>query len=140
MNTGDLRQVAAEIRALASAATPGPWKADVLGSEGYAVTEALPFRPLRRPVRVARCGYESWDTDKGNAEHIAAWHPDVARAVAVLLDGSACEYEANVYDSAAGPRHHGDCDALIGDQVPDFGCHCFDAAFGFVTAWRGEPS
>jgi hypothetical protein len=89
MNADDLRACAREIRETANAATPGPWRADVLGSEGYAVTEQTYAKPLRRPVRVARCGYESWDTDKGNAEHLAAWHPDVALAVADLLDEAA---------------------------------------------------
>jgi hypothetical protein len=68
----------------AQAATPGPWRADVLGSEGYAVTTVNGVKPvpkqtgrLRRPIRVARCGHEDWDTDKANAEFIAAASPDV---------------------------------------------------------------
>jgi hypothetical protein len=37
-------------------------------------------------VRVARCGHEEWDTDKANAEHIAAADPPFMLAVADWLD------------------------------------------------------
>ena len=75
----------AELRALAEAATAGPWEAQVLGSEGYAVrAEPIPVGKgsmTRRP-RVARCGHEDWDTDKANAAFIAA----ARTAVPALLD------------------------------------------------------
>lgn len=81
----DLVSAAARIRAMATAATQGRWDASVLGSEGYDVRGVNPDSPIRR-IRVGRCGYEKWETDKGNAEHIALWDPEVARAVAGLLD------------------------------------------------------
>lgn len=92
-----LRRAAARIRELAGPATSGPWRAEVLGSEGYAVREVegkpRPGSRIPRPVRVARCGYEDWDTDRANAEHIASWHPAVALAVADWLDRDAEGWE-----------------------------------------------
>lgn len=72
------------IEALANAATPGPWEASVLGSEGYAVTGpqgSIPGRHRLRAPRVARCGHEAWDTDKANAEHIAGMDPATTLAL-----------------------------------------------------------
>lgn len=68
---------------LAQAATPGPWTADVLGSEGYAVNAERPASDhrLRRRLRVARCGHEEWETDKANAAFIAACDPDTILAL-----------------------------------------------------------
>ena len=63
------------IRAALAAATPGPWDAKPLGSEGYAVMGAPdPDAPgvcakMRR--RIARFGYQDWDTDRANAELVA---------------------------------------------------------------------
>lgn len=64
-----------DIRAALAKATPGPWEARVLGSEGYAIDgsvdpSAASLRS-RMPRRVARCGYLDWDTDKANAHLIA---------------------------------------------------------------------
>lgn len=87
-----LREAARTIRGRAEAATLGPWTEYVLGSEGYEVRGAT-FTPegslIPRRARVARCGYETWDTDKANAEHIATWDPTVALAVATWLDSVA---------------------------------------------------
>ena len=97
MSAETLRRAAALMRERAEAATPGPWLADVLGSEGYAVREVngkpQPGSRIPRPVRVARCGYEEWGTDKANAAHIASWHPAVALAVAGWLDDTASANE-----------------------------------------------
>ena len=64
-----------EIRAALAAATPGPWDAKPLGSEGYAVTgapdpDALGVRAKMRR-RIARFGYQDWDADRANAELVA---------------------------------------------------------------------
>lgn len=67
----------ARLRALAEAATPGPWEANALGSEGYDVRAENPDGGLRR-LTIARCGRESWETDKSNAAYIAAMSPDTA--------------------------------------------------------------
>lgn len=87
-----LREAASLIRERALVATPGPWSEYVLGSEGYDVRgpdQLLPTSRIPRRVRVARCGYEAWEVDKANAEHIAAWHPAVALAVADWLEAEA---------------------------------------------------
>jgi hypothetical protein len=93
-----LRRAAALMRERAEAAADGPWAAVVLGSEGYAVLGDRPAEDRRLSrLRVARLGWEDWDTDKSDAEHIASWHPAVALAVADLLDN-----EANAMDRADG--------------------------------------
>jgi hypothetical protein len=70
----------AEIRARAEAATDGPWREAVLGSEGYDVRAPDVIRgasriPRARPV--ARCGQLDWDADKANAQFIAHARQDV---------------------------------------------------------------
>jgi len=80
----------AELRRLADAATPGPWEAVVLGSEGYEVrAPALPWKAgakvTRRP-RVARCGYEEWAVDRANAEYVAAVDPAVVLELLGVID------------------------------------------------------
>lgn len=54
-----------------------------MGSEGYRVLAANPDHPKRRIV-VAIVGHEQWETDRANAEHIAAFDPPTALQ---LLDG-----------------------------------------------------
>jgi hypothetical protein len=73
------------LRSIAEAATPGHWTANVLGSEGYAVVAEHPNGGLRR-LRVSRHGYEDWDTDKANAEHVAAFDPPTVLALIEALD------------------------------------------------------
>jgi hypothetical protein len=82
----------ARLREVAEAATPGPWESNVLGSEGYEVRGPdVPHKPtssvMRRP-RVARCGYEGWDIDKANAEHIATFDPPTVLALLARLDAA----------------------------------------------------
>lgn len=80
----------AAIRARLEAATPGPWEAVVLGSEGYDVRAARPRTPGRLSrVRVARCGYEEWEVDKANAEFIAHARTDAERLLAALNEARA---------------------------------------------------
>lgn len=81
MNADELRAVAAEIRAKAKAATPGPWIQDE-----WSVIEAgyeSEVAHLDGHFRVA---------DK-NGPHIVAWHPTVALAVADWLDAEAARSE-----------------------------------------------
>jgi hypothetical protein len=85
-----LLDAAALMRQRAEAASDGPWEALALGSEGYAVLAERPAEDRRRSrLRVARLGWEDWDTDRANAEHIASWPPAVAVAVADWLDAEA---------------------------------------------------
>jgi hypothetical protein len=75
MTAEKLRQAAAEIRAKAEAATPGPWVGTVYG-----------VRTGDRRIDVA-----AWDEHTGtpnmrNRVYIAAMHPGVALAVADWLD------------------------------------------------------
>jgi hypothetical protein len=97
MSADLMRRAATKVRATAAAASTGPWDATVLGSEGYDVRAQRPPTAGRLSrLRVARCGYEDWETDKANAEHIASWDPTVARAVADLLDAGADEIARRV--------------------------------------------
>lgn len=70
------------LRKAAEAATRGTWDAQVMGSEGYRVLAPNPDSPVRRIV-VAIVGHEKWETDRANAEYIAAAGPEV---VLELLD------------------------------------------------------
>lgn len=104
-----LREAARLMRERAGKATPGPWLANVLGSEGYAVTKDRDLSgPPRRRIRVARCGHEDWDTDKHNAEHIASWHPAVSLDVADLLK----------HVDGLPPVSNRDCVSLVGPDEP----------------------
>ncbi len=63
------------IREALGRATPGPWDANPLGSEGFVVTGAPDpgATGVRAKVRsrIARFGYQDWDTDRANAELVA---------------------------------------------------------------------
>lgn len=63
------------IREALGRATPGPWESTPLGSEGYTVTGAPDpgATGVRAKVRlrIARFGYQDWDTDRANAHLIA---------------------------------------------------------------------
>jgi hypothetical protein len=76
-----------ELREIAGAATSGPWEDAVLGSEGYAVfAERAPGDKRLSRVRVARLGWEDWDTDRANAAHIAAFDPPTVLELLDALD------------------------------------------------------
>lgn len=67
------------LRALIEAATPGPWTAEALGSEGYGV---LGYRDEgKRRHRIALVGHGAWEDDKTDARLIA-----LAPQLADLLD------------------------------------------------------
>jgi len=77
MTPTDLRIVVAEIRELASKATPGTWRQDewtVIDADQEGIVAQL-----RGPY---------WTSD-GNGGHIAAWSPPVALAVADWLENEA---------------------------------------------------
>lgn len=75
------------LRDLAMEATAGPWTAEALGSEGYAVrgpsAPVAGTRGVQRRPWLARCGWEKWETDRANAEFIAACDP---ATILTLLD------------------------------------------------------
>lgn len=80
-----------DIRAALGAATPGPWESTPLGSEGYTVTGAPDpgATGVRAKVRlrIARFGYQDWDTDRANAELVAnapEWLDDLLAEVGLL--------------------------------------------------------
>lgn len=68
-----LRRAAAKMRENADAATRGPWSVAHVDGQGFAVHHG-------------EHDTVSLYSDRPNAEHIASWHPDVALAVADLLD------------------------------------------------------
>lgn len=77
----------AALRKVAEAATPGEWDASCIGSEGYHLMATNTDGPKRRIV-VARCTYEKWETDRANAEHIAAFHPATVLALLDLIESA----------------------------------------------------
>ena len=79
-----LRRAAALMRERAEAATPGPWRTDVL-SDVVADHDDVSWDVADVSVL---CPWPS-ATEHGNAAHIASWHPTVALAVADLLDAVA---------------------------------------------------
>jgi hypothetical protein len=94
MSANELRQAAETLRTRAAAASTGPWESFVLGSEGYAVVADRPETERRRSrIRVARFGWEDWDTDKANAHWVATMHPGVGLALADWLDLTAHRIE-----------------------------------------------
>lgn len=117
MNADDLRAVAAEIRELANAATPGPWGVSHWREGGKTTHHTLEKTESRTVNGVERRGFlvrqvaMTYADKRGHADftHIAAWHPAVALAVADWLDA-----EAN---HMWGPT---------GETI------------AFVRAWRGE--
>lgn len=98
----DLREAARLMRERAEAATPGPWDRPLTVRYKNVVTAWKPADEPRRewldgrPERCAVVTTPTWDTGKfmrqrggRDLEHIAAWHPGVALAVADWLDGEA---------------------------------------------------
>ena len=79
----ELRAAAEKLRALADAATPGPWEQTGIGDYGWTVTTP--------GTHVA----ETDDSDRGraDADWIAAMHPGVGLALADWLDLAATEYD-----------------------------------------------
>ena len=78
-----LRQAAAKMRELAHAATPGPWH-----HNGHVVDMGI---PPTAPYAVCHSDARP-NGSPDTAEHIAAWHPGVALAVADLLDKAAAAH------------------------------------------------
>lgn len=101
MSADLLRRAAAKIRENAEAATPGPWSMDPhsYGADRFVRRQSTSPR-FCYPAHARVSGTVSYHEDEGaleakrDAEHIASWHPDVALAVAKLLDNLAVDYEA----------------------------------------------
>jgi hypothetical protein len=133
MSVEILERAAELIRGRVLAAPAGRWTENVLGSEGYAVMgqatnpDAAFARDRRRPW-VARCGMESWETDKASAEHIASWDPTVALAIAEWLENVAHthrpELDDDVYLVDCTECPDGDCEGGHERQMC-WSCHAF---------------
>ena len=86
-----------DIKAALEAATPGPWESITLGSEGFTVTGAPDTSApgvramLRR--RIARVGYQDWDTDSANA-HLVAHAPKWLAELLAEVDALTARAEA----------------------------------------------
>lgn len=121
VTAADLRAVAADMREKANAATPGPWEAD-----GQRI--AWVFRNLSNTVARTPGPNEPLPTASAslaNAQHMAAWHPGVALAVADWLDKCADRYDLT---SAARLEH----DPAERDW--------YDPAAAVARAWRGDQA
>lgn len=89
MSAEVLREAAALMRERAEAATPGPWKQGEARSQGRAA-QVLGVHSLVYNDRQSVALIPGFKSDrKPDAAHIASWHPDVALAVADLLDSAA---------------------------------------------------
>lgn len=86
MNADDLRQVAAEIREKANAATRGPYIARPAGGSGHWI-EVQPEDAIEAMGEVLVLG--AYGADLPDVEHMMAWHPAVTLAVADWLDTEA---------------------------------------------------
>lgn len=80
MSAAELRETARLMRERAEAATPGPWSNE-FGDHLVWPSEKGPA--ASDPIAAIGPAHEE------SAEHIASWHPDVALAVAYLLDAAA---------------------------------------------------
>lgn len=92
-----IREAAALMRQRAVAATDGPW---IAAGDGLVWAER-PGDPV------------SGSTEPEDAEHIAAWHPAVALAIADWLDDAAAREEQHWQRSA----HYAYADPCEGDEV-----------------------
>ena len=100
-----------EMEARAEKATPGPW--EPLWSDLNECCEVFDRvgEPANRRFLIAVVGPGHDGRDEGNADYIAAWSPDVARAVlAVVRD---C-----IRRPMAATGHGVMCCALCGDSAP----------------------
>lgn len=105
-----LAALATRLRDLADQASPGPWVATCMGSEGHHVHEAEASEGIRRK-RVALCTYEKWETDTANAAFIATMNPSVALALADLVDAAVNDHAA-IYEADCYCREGATCDNL----------------------------
>ena len=114
MSAETLRRAAALMRENAEAATPGPWSAEAVGSEGFHVFAPDGSRaPMRGRARPAACTWQDWEQSEADAEHIASWHPNVALPVADLLDHAAARAESKIeHGGKVGPVWSHERDAL----------------------------
>jgi hypothetical protein len=87
-----LRRAAAKMRETANAATSSPWGRASTDGQGVAVHHG---------AHDTVCLY----ADRPDAEHIVSWHPDVALAVADLLDNAAEDQELLAVYGELGPVH-----------------------------------
>jgi hypothetical protein len=105
-----LRQAATQIRERARAAAPGPWKLTRASQDLRLESPALGDELASWTYSVRPWEPSDWDEcDTAVPEHIASWHPDVALAVAELLDFSAATsriLDAVGQDPDNRPTHH----------------------------------
>lgn len=107
-----LAATAADIRRVAGRASAPPWLSDPTGTVVSAgdIPPGEYMLPTDGPMEVAECYRNEVIDERGNnALHIAAWDPDMARAVADWLDTEAAEYadldpsaQQFIFDAGAG--------------------------------------
>lgn len=96
-----LRQAAHLMRERANAATPGPWEVGTEVDGVYAGKRTVVRTPKTRLMTLDQTRPHDWKHGEANAEHIAAWHPAVALAVAGWLWAVAIDEE---YEPETAPR------------------------------------
>jgi hypothetical protein len=95
LNVKTLRTAAAQMRATASDAYPGPWVSD--SNEDCWRLHSKPDRnwPTAQILKAPKhdTPYAEYWPDEPAAAHITAWHPGVALVVADWLDATAAKSE-----------------------------------------------
>lgn len=149
-----MRITANEMRAAANTARTNAQRAaeavrDTTGDQALAIeTAGRSWIILPQPVPHQR-GVRRWDIvaeGEGTVvasgvlrtvgEHFGNWDPNIAYAVAALLDDFADQYEASSL-TATGQLVHSRCSGIIhADDAAPFPCHCFDAAAELIKSMQ----
>jgi hypothetical protein len=95
MTADELRQASGEMRRLAEAATPGPWRHTERGIEAGDYDDVIVGGPVSC-MSYCYGGSSTLDGDRIDldGDHIRSWHPAVALAVADWLDRFADLYSS----------------------------------------------
>lgn len=117
----EIRTAAAHLRALATAATPGPWTTDSSIPYGHRVGSS------DEADWVAWTGEHGEDGSQADAAYIAAMGPPVALALADWLDATATW--ARAYPEMAHDHDRGACD--------DYACDVMGRALTAARAVNG---
>jgi len=104
-----LRRAAAQMRATATNAYPGPWISDDDENCWRLHSEPDPKWPTAQILKAPKHGtpYAEYWPDVPTAAHITTWHPGVALVVADMLDAAASDFEWVDRHNAIDPDNDG---------------------------------
>jgi hypothetical protein len=130
-----------ELKALCAAATPGPWVAQVLGSDGYMVNRVLPDdADLREKMRrgVLKVNWLDWDSDKANAEFVAASRSAVPSLIAEV-ERLTVERDRARDIAVALEQQTAEIERIARDLYSRYGARGFEAAEAILRVLNPEP-